>query len=216
MFRLARRITSLALLAVVVYLGVTFAQVWSTARKDQAREADAIVVLGAAQYNGRPSPVLRARLDHAAKLYERDLAATIVVTGGKAETDSSTNTEASASATYLAKEHGIAGKETVLWENAGCNTWDSMASTANELRKRGKSRVLLVSDPFHSARIAAIAEELDLDARVSPTRSSPIGGSAELKFMARETAVIAAGRVIGFRRLMGIDELRRNDGGDCG
>ncbi|HEX4979597.1 MAG TPA: ElyC/SanA/YdcF family protein, partial [Acidimicrobiales bacterium] len=97
----------------------------------------------------------------------------------------------------------------ILRENQGCNTWDSLASTANELRKRGKDEVLLVSDPFHSARVAAMAGELDLDARVSPTRSSPIGGSEELRFMARETAVVAAGRILGFRRLMGVDKIAR-------
>jgi uncharacterized SAM-binding protein YcdF (DUF218 family) len=84
-----------------------------------------------------------------------------------------------------------------------------MASTANELRKREKERVLLVSDPFHSARIAAMADELDLDASVSPTRTSPIGGSQELRFMARETAVVAVGRIVGFRRLMGVDQIAR-------
>ena len=201
----------------MLYLAVTFAQVWLTARREAAGgagSADAIVVLGAAQYNGRPSPVLRARLDHAARLYDRDVAPVIVVTGGQTDLDTTSETEASASARYLSQEYGISGDETVLRENDGCNTWDSMASTANELRKRGKKRVVLVSDPFHSARIKAIADELDLDAKVSPTRTSPIDGTRELKFMARETAVVAVGRVVSFRWLVGIDDLRR-PGRDC-
>lgn len=230
MFRLARRVVGFGLLVCVVYLVVTFVQVWSASTRDGARgmssgssgsssssssaSADeAIVVLGAAQYNGRPSPVLRARLDHAAALYERGLAPLIVVTGGQIADDPTPNTEASASADYLARTHGVA-QDHILRENAGCNTWQSLASAANELRKRDKERVILVSGPFHAARVAAIADELRLEARVSPTRSSPISGAAELRHLVRESVIVAAGRVVGFRRLMGINELARSS--DCG
>jgi uncharacterized SAM-binding protein YcdF (DUF218 family) len=126
LFRLLRRGLALVLLIVVVYATVTFAQVWLKARADGAdgvQQAEAIVVLGAAQYNGRPSPVLRARLDHAAELYKRDLAPLIVVTGGQIDGDATRNTEASASADYLAREHGI-DQNVILRENQGCNTWD--------------------------------------------------------------------------------------------
>ena len=210
LFRLVRRLIVFVVVALLIYGLVTFGQVWLKAREDEAADnaADAIVVLGAAQYNGRPSPVLAARLDHAAALYDEGLAPLIVVTGGQADGDSTRNTEASASADYLAREHGIAQGD-ILRENSGCNTWESLASTANELRKRGKTEVLLVSDPFHSARVAAMASELDLDARVSPTRTSPIGGQRELRFMARETAVVALGRIVGFRQLMGVDRIAR-------
>ena len=218
--RLARRVVVFALLAAVVYLAVTFVQVWSASRRDQADDVrrsspvEAIVVLGAAQYNGRPSPVLRARLDHAAALYDRGLAPTIVVTGGQASHDPTRNTEASASADYLAQTHGVPqGK--ILRENDGCNTWQSLASTDNVLRRRQAERVILVSDPFHSARVAAIARELHLAAKVSPTRSSPITGGAELRHMARESAIVAAGRVVGFRRLMGINSLARPSSSTC-
>ena len=219
-FRLAKRVVLFALLACVVYLAVTFVQVWSASRRDEAREVrrsspvEAIVVLGAAQYNGRPSPVLRARLDHAADLYDRGLAPTIVVTGGQVADDPTRNTEASASADYLARAHGVP-QEAILRENDGCNTWQSLASTANVLRKRQAERVILVSDPFHSARVSAIAHELHLAAKVSPTRSSPISGGAELRHMARESAIVAAARVVGFRRLMGINSLARPSASAC-
>ena len=203
-FRLAWKLVKFALLIVIVYLAVTLAQVWLASRRDDARPAEAIVVFGAAQYNGRPSPVLRARLDHAAALYEDDVAPTIVVTGGKLPGDA-TN-EAGASADYLRREYGIS-EEAILREVSSVNSWQQMASAANELRKQGKEQVILVTDPFHAARVQAMAEELGLDSHVSPTRSSPISGTRELKHFARETVAVAAGRVVGFRRLMGVNEV---------
>ena len=207
MFRLARRLISFGLLLGLVYLVVTFVQVWQASRRDDARPAEAIVVFGAAQYNGRPSPVLRARLDHAAALYERDIAPVIVVTGGKQVGDA-TN-EAGASADYLFREYGI-GEEAILRETASANSWEQMASAANELRKRGKEKVILVTDPFHAARVQAMAEELKLDSHVSPTRTSPIGGVEELKHFGRETLAVAAGRVFGFRRVMGVRDVAQS------
>jgi len=201
-FRLAKRIAKVAILVLLVYLGFTFVQVWQASRRDQARPAEAIVVFGAAQYNGKPSPVLRARLDHAADLYRRKLAPTIVVTGGRRPGDQSN--EAAASAQYLEVRYHIS-ERAILRETAGQNSWQQMASAANELRKRGKEQVILVSDPFHAARIQAMADELGLVAHVSPTRTSPIGGVTELKHFGRETVAVAAGRIVGFRRLMGID-----------
>jgi uncharacterized SAM-binding protein YcdF (DUF218 family) len=202
-FRLARRLVGFVVLAVLVYLTVTFVQVWLASRRDGARPAEAIVVFGAAQYNGRPSPVLRARLDHAAELYAQDIAEVIVVTGGKRAGD--TTNEATASAAYLRRTYGIPDED-ILREVASSNSWQQMASAANELRKRGKEKVVLVTDPFHAARVQAMAEELSLDSSVSPTRSSPIDGLDELRHLGRETVAVAAGRIVGFRTLMGVDE----------
>lgn len=201
MIRLALKLASGALVLLFVYLGVTFVQVWRAAGDDDARPAEAIVVFGAAQYNGTPSPVLRARLDHAADLYDRDLADIVVVTGGSQPGD--TVSEATASARYL-EGKGVPDSA-ILREVEGRNSWQSLASSANFLRRRGITRVLLVSDPFHSARIDAMADELGLDGLVSPTRTSPISGATELRHLVKETAVVAAGRVVGFRRLMRID-----------
>jgi uncharacterized SAM-binding protein YcdF (DUF218 family) len=203
LFRLARKLIGFAVLLVIVYLTVTFVQVWLASRRDDAQTAEAIVVFGAAQYNGRPSPVLQARLDHAADLYADDIAPTIVVTGGKLPGDA-TN-EAGASADYLRTEYDIPDSA-ILREVSSKNSWQQMASAANELRKRDKEQVILVTDPFHAARVQAMAEELGLDSHVSPTRTSPIGGTRELKHFARETVAVAAGRIVGFRRLMGIDK----------
>lgn len=203
-FKLAWKLAKFGLLLLVVYLSVTLAQVWLASRRDDARPAEAIVVFGAAQYNGRPSPVLRARLDHAASLYRDDVATTIVVTGGKQEGDA-TN-EATASAAYLRREYGIPDED-ILREISSENSWQQMASAANELRKRDKEQVILVTDPFHAARVQAMAEELGLRSHVSPTRTSPISGSRELKHFAQETVAVAAGRVVGFQRLMGVNKV---------
>ena len=200
--RLAIRIGALLVAAAMVYLAVTFVQVWGASRRDEAQTADAIVVFGAAQYNGTPSPVLAARLDHAADLFEQGVADRVVVTGGSAPGD--TTSEASASATYLIKQ-GVP-EDAILREVQGRSSWQSLASTANFLKKDGRTEVVLVSDPFHSARITAMADELGLDGHASPTRSSPIGGSEEVVHLAKESVAVAAGRIVGFRRLMGINQ----------
>lgn len=187
----------------LAYLGVTFAQVWRAARSDEARPAQAIVVFGTAQYNGVPSPVLAARLDHAIDLYERRLAPVIVVTGGNQPGDEFT--EATASANYLIRR-GVPD-EKVLREVSGTSSWQSLAAAANFLDDRAITDVLLVSDPFHSYRIQAMASELGLDGHASPTKSSPIRGMSEARYMARETVAVAVGRIVGFRRQASIEDV---------
>ncbi|MDP9071282.1 MAG: YdcF family protein [Actinomycetota bacterium] len=201
MFRWAFRSTAVILTGLLAYLAVTFVQVWRASRRDEARRAEAVVVFGAAQYNGEPSPVLQARLDHAADLFQRGFADRVVVTGGRRPGDRFT--EATASARYLSRQ-GIADKS-ILRVVSGTNSWQSLASAANELKKRGLTNVLLVSDGFHSARISAMAEELGLLAHTSPSRASPIDGVEKLPYLGRETVAVAVGRVVGFRRISGID-----------
>jgi len=185
----------------VLYIGVTFVQVWMASRHDGAKPADAIIVLGAAQYNGRPSPVLISRLDHALDLWNQGLAPLIVVTGGKQPGDRFT--EATASANYLI-QHGVPD-ENILREVQGTSSWESLAAAARILKGRGLSEVILVSDPYHSLRIGGIADELGLTAHVSPTRTSPIKGSAAFRHMVRETGAVAVGRIIGYRRLLRLE-----------
>ena len=175
-----------------LYVVVTFAQVWVTAGRDQAGPTDAIVVLGAAQYDGAPSPVLRARLDHAVTLYEAGHAPLIVVTGGRQEGDRFT--QAAAGYRYL-RDRGVPD-EALLLEVDGTSTYTELAATSRILRSRGLSRVLMVSDGYHSARLLAIAEEVGLEGAVSPTDTT--FGTRELL---RETAAVGIGRVTGFRRL---------------
>jgi uncharacterized SAM-binding protein YcdF (DUF218 family) len=199
--RLALKIvlrTAIAVFAIVfVYLSVTFVQVWRAARRDDARPSDAIVVLGAAQYDGRPSPVLAARLDHALDLYDAEVAPVIVVTGGRQEGDRFT--EATAAATYL-HDHGVPD-DAIMRETNGRSSWQSLQAAARFLKDRDMTDVVLVSDPYHAARIDDIADEVGLDAVTSPTQTSPISGGAEWRRFGTETLRVAAGRIFGYRRL---------------
>ena len=194
LLKLAIRV-ALALVAILfVYLAVTFVQVWIASRRDDARPSQAIIVLGAAQYNGTPSPVLAARLDHAIDLYRAHIAPVIVVTGGRQPGDQ--YTEAGASADYL-HEHDVPD-QAILREDTSRTSWESLEAAARFLKSRGMVRVVLVSDPYHSERISAIADDVGLDAVTSPTRTSPIKGFAALKRMWGETLRVAAGRIFGY------------------
>ena len=199
--KLLRRGLLVAIIVPVLYFAVTFVQVWQTSRRDGARPAQAVIVLGAAQYDGRPSAVLRARLDHAANLYLRKIAPVVVVTGGKIEGDRFT--ESAASANYLHTK-GVPD-EAILREVQGRTSWQSLAASARFLKDRGIRDVVLVSDPFHAARIHGIAAELGLSSATSPTRTSPIKGLSEFRHMVTESAQVAVGRVIGFRRLVRVE-----------
>jgi uncharacterized SAM-binding protein YcdF (DUF218 family) len=195
--------TAVLLAVVVVYVGVTFVQVWLASRDDGAHKAQAIVVFGAAQYNGRPSAVLRARLDHAVDLYHRRVAPVIVVTGGRQPGDRFT--EATASADYLHTK-GVPDND-ILREVSGQTSWQSLAATATFLKVRHIHDVVLVSDPFHSLRIGGMAAELGLAASTSPTRTSPITGFSVATYMGRETLAVAVGRIVGFRREAGVKSV---------
>ena len=198
------KVTAVAVAALLVYVIVTFVQVWMASRRNEARRgSQAIVVFGAAQYNGRPSAVLRARLDHASDLFKQGYSKTIVVTGGRQPGDRFT--EATASADYLHTK-GVPDTD-ILREVSGHSSWQSLASAAAFLRARHITHVILVSDPFHSLRIKAMASELGLHASTSPTRTSPIGGFTEAEYMGRETAAVAVGRIVGFRREAGVKSV---------
>lgn len=200
---LAARVVGWLLAVVVVWLVVNLGLVWRASRQDQARPAQAIVVLGSAEYNGVPSPDLAARLSHALVLWQRRLAPVIVVTGGRQQGDRFT--EAAAAAGWLAA-HGVPASA-VLREVSGRNTWESLDASAAFLRARHIRAVLLVSDPYHNDRISLMATELGLTPYVSPTRTSPIRGGAVVPYFAKETVEVSIGRVTGFRVLARLESL---------
>lgn len=188
------RLVALLVLATVGYYVVSLAQVYSAGRSDQTAPVDAIVVMGAAQYDGRPSPQLAARLDHAAALYAEGRAELVVVTGGKQPADRFT--EAEASAAYL-EERGVP-PEALLLENDGRNSYQSLEGVRDLLAARGLERVLIVTDPYHSLRSRLIAQELGLTAYVSPTPTSVVTGGTNVRRHLIEAAGVAVGRIIGF------------------
>jgi uncharacterized SAM-binding protein YcdF (DUF218 family) len=203
--RRARRSALVALFlggALFLYVAVTFVQVWQASRRNDTHTSQAIIVLGAAQFDGRPSGVLSARLDHAVDLYKAGDAPLVVVTGGRQPGDRFT--EAEASANYL-QAKGVPGGS-IERETTSTNSWDELTATARFLKSRGITEVILVSDPFHSYRIAAMATDLGLKAHVSPTTSSPVKGGAELRAMLRETGAVSVGRIIGFDRLVRLED----------
>ncbi len=204
--RLVRFAVLLAILAPGVYLAVTFATVWNAAHRDGARPAEAIVVLGAAQYDGKPSPALKARLDHVVDLWRDDVKAHIVVTGGKQPGDRFT--EATASATYL-RAQGVP-EDRILREVNGRSSFQSLADSAAFLKEKGLTRVVLVSDAYHAARIEGIAEEVGLDASFSPTPATR--DAAHVGRYAKETVAVAAARIVGFRRAAGLSNRVRDAG----
>ncbi len=194
------RVVAGVLLLCLAYVAVTFVSVYRASRNDGARPADAVVVLGAAQYDGRPSLVLRDRLDHALALYEAGVADHIVLTGGRREGDRFT--EATSGYNYL-RAIGVPD-EALLREVHGHNTYESLAASARFLRERDLTSVVLVTDGYHALRVEAIAEDLGLEASVSPSRSR-LSRSSELRQLLRETAAVSVGRIIGWNRLFRID-----------
>jgi uncharacterized SAM-binding protein YcdF (DUF218 family) len=187
------RIGAVVLALLVVYVGVTFAQVWWASRQDDAAPASAIVVMGAAQWDGRPSPVLKARLDHAVELWEQGHADHIIVTGGKQVGDRVT--QGFTGYDYL-REQGVP-EEVIRVEVEGTDSYEELSASAVILRNEGLApEVLVVSDPYHALRVTQIADEVGLRAWVSPTESS-----SSLNSLARETLAVAAGRIVGYRRL---------------
>jgi uncharacterized SAM-binding protein YcdF (DUF218 family) len=194
--RLAIRLVLLVVTGLVAYYLVTLVQVWLTSRHYDPRPAQAIVVMGAAQYNGTPSPDLQARLNQALILFEQRYAPLIAVTGGKERSD--TYTEAQAATAYLVAK-GVPPADIV--EAGGDDTWRSLSDLAPMLRARGVTSVLVVTDPFHEDRSMAIASSFGLTPYPTPTQTSPISGPATIPYFLKEAAGVALGRVIGFQRL---------------
>jgi len=173
-----RRLLAAVVAALLLFIGwaAVVVAVAVTAVRDAATTADAIAVLGAAQYNGRPSPVFRARLDHAATLYQRGYAPVVLVTGGVGPGD--TLSESEVGRRYLQKLGLPDGS--VLALPAGSSTYSSMAGVAHWFGSQGSRRVLLVSDGFHMLRLKIIATRLGLAAFPSPAPNSPIRASPRL------------------------------------
>jgi len=174
------------------YLAVTGIQVWWASRQDDRSPAAAVVVMGAAQWNGVPSPVLAGRLDHAAELYADGVAPVVIVTGGKQAGDRVT--QGFAGYRYL-RDKGVP-EEAIRVEVEGTDSYSELSAAAVILRSDRAADVLIVTDPYHALRAEAIADEVGLRAHVSPTSTAGSPGQ-----YLRETVAVALGRLVSFRRL---------------
>jgi uncharacterized SAM-binding protein YcdF (DUF218 family) len=196
LLRFILRVVTLVVTLILIYLVVTAVQVWMTGRRYEPRLAGAIVVMGAAQYNGVPSPDLAARLDQAEILWRRHYSSTIMVTGSKEPGDR--YTEAQASERYLVAAGIPAGD---ILQAGGNDTWESLSEAAPLLLQRGDRTVLITTDRFHEARCLAISSSLGLIPYPTPTQTSPITGFSTVPYYAKETVGVALGRIIGFDHL---------------
>lgn len=184
-WRWVRRIVYLLLLLIIGTPLAAGAQVWYVARQDDRTHSDTILVLGAAQFNGRPSAVLAWRLQHALNLYREGVAPTIVTVGGNRPGD--TYTEAGSGKAWL-NQHGVPSSHLVA-VRSGSDTLQSMVAAGQEYRRLGWHSAVIVTDPWHSLRSRTMARDNGIKAVTSPTRSGPTVGSRDTQFhyIVRET-----------------------------
>jgi uncharacterized SAM-binding protein YcdF (DUF218 family) len=160
----------IGIVVVIAVAGYAAYRIWDQAGRDERRAADAIVVLGAAQYDGRPSPLFAARLDHAIELYHEGLAPRLIVTGGKREGDRTTE---AASARAYAVRHDVP-EDAILVEDTSRTTLQSIRAVDALMRDAGLETAVFVSDPTHMLRVLRMAADVGIDAYGSPTRTSPL------------------------------------------
>jgi uncharacterized SAM-binding protein YcdF (DUF218 family) len=191
-FRWVRRLVSLVLLSVLLVLGGTAAAVWWTARQDDRPPSDAIVVLGAAQFDGRPSSVFKARLQHARELYEDGVAPRVITVGGGRQGDRTT--EAEAGAGFL-RERGV----DVVAIPEGRNTLQSLEAVDALMDERGWEDAVVVTDPWHSLRSRTMARDVGITAETSPTRAGPSVRTrgTQIRYIARETLALLYYKALG-------------------
>lgn len=184
-FRLRWLLTMILAIALAIP-PATWGWVWYTARQDDRDRSDAIIVLGASQYNGVPSPVFEARLRQAQSLYQQGVAPMIITVGGKQPADN--HTEAAAGRDWLI-EVGIPSDQIVAVEE-GSDTLQSIGAVAEVYDQETWETAIIVSDPWHSLRAKQMAADHGIEAGTSPARSGPavIERSTQLWYITRETA----------------------------
>lgn len=189
------RVLAALVVAIGLLVGVTAVNIWWTARQDDQPVSDAIVVLGSAQYDGTPSPIFEARLDHALDLFNAGVSSMIVTVGGKQAGDLFTEAEAG----YLwLRDEGVPA-ESLLAIPDGVDTLLSLQAVARAFAEQGWSTAVLVTDPWHALRATRMAEDSGIDASSSPTRQGPAvqTRSTQFRYIARETAAYLFYRLTG-------------------
>ncbi|MCI0435208.1 MAG: YdcF family protein [Gemmatimonadetes bacterium] len=171
--------------------------VWVAGRRPALRTADAIIVLGAAQYNGRPSPVLKARLDHALDLFRRRLGGRLILTGGVGQGDSLSEGEV---ARRYAIENGVPDS-LILVDRAGETSAESVEAAAALMREAGLGSALIVSDSYHMLRLELLARRAGIRPFRAPAPDAPIERDAATfrRYLLRESLLLPAAAVLGGR-----------------
>ncbi len=188
-----RYLAGVALVSVLIIGGVAL-RIVGVAAVDQRESADAIIVLGAAQYDGDPSPVFRARLDHAAALYRAGVAQQVVTVGGGQPGDRTT--EGAAGAAYLTSAGIPTAALTIV--GTGADTLESLRAATPELAGHGWRSVVLVTDPWHAARAALMATDLGLMVQVSPVTEGPaVAAGVAARYVTRESLGVLFYRLTG-------------------
>jgi uncharacterized SAM-binding protein YcdF (DUF218 family) len=190
--------TALLMILILVSIGgywiYLYRQVRSSAVREEAKVSDVIIVLGAAQYNGRPSKILKARLDHALNLYNRGFAKAIITTGGYGPDPNFS--EAQVATEYLVK-HGVSLLN-IVTEQASLTTRDSIRAAALNMKSKDWKTVVVVSDGFHLYRLKEMFEDEGIVAYTSPVPASPIERSTSQRFWysLREVFLFSAYRLV--------------------
>ena len=185
------------ILLVIVSFGIVFISlvcfIYGYSFKDEAQKADAIVVLGASQWSGEPSPVFKARLDHAYDLYTEEYAPVIILTGGVG--DKEKLSEAFVGKNYLIGK-GI-NKQVLFLEEEGRTSLQSLKNISATLGEYKIDSIILVSDGFHMMRLKKMADDLKIVNFVSPATNSPIDKNnfAKFKYIMREAVVFCLYRL---------------------
>ena len=204
LFKLIRKIIAIILLVAIVVPAYAFGVTWSAARNTLTRNADVIVVLGAAQLNGRPGEVLEARLIEAKRVFDAGLAPLIITVGAKAPGDRTTE---AASGRYWLRTHGVP-KSKVISLADGRDTWVSTQSYVKEMKSRNIKDVIIVTDPYHCRRAMTMANDLGAVASCSPVKTGPNAlDKSGKRYLVRETGAYLAYVTLGRRGIHISDHL---------
>ena len=194
LFRIFRRFFTFLLLLAIVVPGYFMYSIWSEGHNAKPVKSDAIVILGAAQYNGVPSDVLQARIDKAAEVFHQGLAPKIITVGGNAKGDNFT--EAGASKVTLIQDR--VAKSVLASIPVGRDTLSSTVAYVNYLRAHKYSSIIIVTDPYHCYRAEAEAKDLGISASCAPTTTGPASiKNAGWRYILRETGAFLAYKSVG-------------------
>ncbi|TAN23163.1 MAG: YdcF family protein [Actinomycetota bacterium] len=196
-FKIVKRLLVAVVAIAIIYLVVTFIQVYKESVTARPAHSQAIVVMGTAEYNGVASHDLSARLDEADTLYRQKYAPVIFVTGGSSPGDA--YTEAEVGKTYLTDKGVPSGA--IVSSPVGRDSWESVVSVSKLLSARGIRNVIVVSDGFHLLRATQMISSLGFTTTAARSANSPVHGVQLVVDYARETIAVAASRIVGYKFL---------------